>query len=265
MRRPAVAGSFYPRQPEDLKEELEAAFSGASGSEPLPIRGAVVPHAGYVYSGAVAAEVYSRLPRRETFVLIGPNHHGLGLPVALSRDSWMTPLGVVECDVEMADALAGSIIEVDESAHLYEHSLEVQIPFLQSRFESFRILPICMGLQDEETAVEVGEAVGEAAKSLDRDCTVIASSDFTHYEPQEEARRKDARAIEAILRMDIPSIYKTVYGLNLTACGYGPISATITASKSLGAETGKLLRYSTSGDVIGDFSQVVGYGAIAFI
>jgi AmmeMemoRadiSam system protein B len=266
MRRPAVAGSFYPRQPEDLKEELEAAFSGASGSEPLPILGAVVPHASYVYSGAVAAEVYARLPKRETFVLIGPNHRPyIGLPVALSRDSWMTPLGVVECDVEMADLLKGSIIGADESAHLQEHSLEVQIPFLQARFESFKILPICMGLLDEETAVEVGEAVGEAAKSLGRDCTIIASSDFTHYEPQEEARRKDSRVIEAILRMDVSEVYKIVYGLNLTACGYGPISATITASKILGAKIGKLLRYSTSGDVIGDFSQVVGYGAIAFI
>ncbi|HPE62891.1 MAG TPA: MEMO1 family protein [Methanothrix sp.] len=265
MRRPAVAGSFYPRHPEALKEELGEAFSHASGGEPLLIRGAVVPHAGYVYSGAVAAEVYARLPERETFVLIGPNHRGLGLPVALSRDSWTTPLGDVECDVELADALAGSIIDVDESAHLYEHSLEVQIPFLQYRFSGFKILAIAMGLQDEETAVEVGEAVGEAAKSLGRNCTVIASSDFTHYEPQDEARRKDARVIEAILRMDVPSIYKTVYGLNLTACGYGPISATITASKILGAKTGKLLRYSTSGDVIGDFSQVVGYGAIAFL
>jgi len=265
MRRPAVAGSFYPRHPEALKEELGEAFSHASGGEPLLIRGAVVPHAGYVYSGAVAAEVYARLPERETFVLIGPNHRGLGLPVALSRDSWTSPLGDVECDVELADALAGSIIDVDESAHLYEHSLEVQIPFLQYRFSGFKILAIAMGLQDEETAVEVGEAVGEAAKSLGRNCTVIASSDFTHYEPQDEARRKDARVIEAILRMDVPSIYKTVYGLNLTACGYGPISATITASKILGAKTGKLLRYSTSGDVIGDFSQVVGYGAIAFL
>jgi AmmeMemoRadiSam system protein B len=265
MRSPAVAGQFYPRHPEDLNEELEDAFSDVVGGEALPIRGAVVPHAGYVYSGAVAAEVYARLPKRETYVLIGPNHHGLGLPVALSRDSWMTPLGVAECDLELADLLMGSIIEVDESAHLYEHSLEVQIPFLQHRFEGFKILPICMGLQDEETAIEVGEAVGEAAKSLGRDCTVIASSDFTHYEPQEEARRKDAQVIEAILRMDVAAVYKTVYGLNLSACGYGPISATITASKILGAKTGKLLRYSTSGDVIGDFSQVVGYGAIAFV
>jgi AmmeMemoRadiSam system protein B len=265
MRRPAVAGQFYPRHPEDLNEVLKTAFSDVAGRETLPIRGAVVPHAGYIYSGAVAAEVYARLPKRETYVLIGPNHQGLGLPVALSRDSWMTPLGVAECDLELADLLTGSIIEVDESAHLYEHSLEVQIPFLQARFEGFKILPICMGLQDEETAIEVGVAVGEAAKSLGRDCTVIASSDLTHYEHQEEAMRKDSQVIEAILRMDVAAVYKTVYALNLTACGYGPISAAITASRILGAKIGKLLRYSTSGDVIGDFSQVVGYGAIAFI
>lgn len=265
MRRPAVAGQFYPRHPRELVAELEAVYGDVAGAEPLPIRGAVVPHAGYIYSGAVAAEVYARLPERETYVLLGPNHHGLGLPVALSREPWMTPLGVAECDLEMADHLAGSIIEMDESAHLYEHSLEVQIPFLQARFSGFKILPISMGLQDEETAVEVGEAVGEAARELDRDCTIIASSDFTHYEPQEEARRKDAQVIEAILRMDVPAVYRAVYALNVTSCGYGPISAAITASRILGAGTGKLLRYSTSGEAVGDYSQVVGYGAIAFV
>jgi hypothetical protein len=265
MRRPAVAGQFYPRHPEDLVKALEGAFRDAAGGGPLPIRGAVVPHAGYIYSGGVAAEVYSVIPERETYVLIGPNHHGLGLPVALSKESWMTPLGEVGCDLELADELFGGIIEVDESAHLYEHSLEVQIPFLQARYQGFKILPISMGLQDEETAVEVGEAVGEAVKRLGRDCTIIASSDFTHYESQEDARRKDSQVIEAILRMDVPAIYRVVYGLNLTSCGYGPISAAITASRILGAESGKLLRYSTSGDVTGDYGQVVGYGAIAFI
>ncbi|MHC1630804.1 MAG: MEMO1 family protein [Methanotrichaceae archaeon] len=263
MRHPAVAGQFYPLYPEDLSGQLEEAFKSTT-AETLSVCGAVVPHAGYVYSGAVAAEVYARLPKRETYVLIGPNHHGLGLPVALSRDSWMTPLGIVDCDLELADALISSIIEQDESAHHYEHSLEVQIPFLQHRFSDFKILPICMGLQDEETAVEVGDAVGRAARDLNRDCTVIASSDFTHYERQEDARRKDAQVIEAILKMDVPEIYKLVYGLNLSVCGYGPIAATITASKILGATSGKLLRYATSGDITGDYSQVVGYGAIVF-
>ena len=263
MRSPAVAGQFYPRDPEALKIQLEEFFRGVA-SEELPALGAVVPHAGYVYSGAVAAEVYARLPKRQTYIILGPNHHGLGAPVALSRDSWMTPLGVVEPDLEMADSLAGTIIDQEESAHLHEHSIEVQLPFLQHRFAGFRILAVAMGLQDEETAVEVGEAIGKAARDLNRNCTFIASSDFTHYETQELARKVDASLIEAILRMDVPELYSRVYRYGATACGYGPIAAAITASRLLGATSGKLLRYATSGDVTGDYSQVVGYGAIAF-
>ena len=263
MRSPAVAGQFYPRDPEDLKLQLDELFKGVA-SEELPALGAVVPHAGYVYSGSVAAEVYARLPKRETYVILGPNHHGLGAPVALSRDSWRTPLGAVETDLEMADALAGTIIDQEESAHLQEHSIEVQLPFLQYRFAGFKILAIAMGLQDEETAVEVGEALGKAARDLKRNCTFIASSDFTHYEPQELARKVDANLIEAILRMDVPELYSRVYRYDATACGYGPIAAAITATRALGATSGKLLRYATSGDVTGDYSQVVGYGAIAF-
>lgn len=263
MRSPAVAGQFYPRDPGDLRLQLDE-FSKDVVSEELTALGAVVPHAGYVYSGAVAEEVYARLPKRQTYVILGPNHHGLGAPVALSRESWRTPLGVVETDLEMAEALSGTIIDQDESAHLHEHSIEVQLPFLQNRFTGFKILAIAMGLQDEETAVEVGEAVGKAALDLKRNCTFIASSDFTHYEPQELARKVDANLIEAILRMDIPELYSRVYRYEATACGYGPIAAAITASRALGATSGKLLRYATSGDVTGDYSQVVGYGAIAF-
>ena len=263
MRSPAVAGQFYPGSALTLKRQLDDLFKGASHEE-LPVLGAVVPHAGYVYSGNVAAEVYARLPKRETYIILGPNHHGLGAPVALSRDTWRTPLGEAEVDKEMADAIAGSIIDFDETAHTHEHSIEVQIPFLQSRFQEFKILPIAMGLQDQETAVEVGEILARAIKELKRNCTIIASSDFTHYEPQEVARRTDAKLIEAILNMDIPELYSRIYGYNATACGYGPIAATITTSRELGATSGKLLRYATSGDAIGDFSQVVGYGAIVF-
>lgn len=263
MRYPVMAGKYYPFHPEDLKEQLELAVHSVA-AETLPVVGAVVPHAGYPFSGAVAAEAFARIPQRDTYVLIGPNHTGFGLPIALSRETWKTPLGEVECDLELADALRGSIIEQDESAHLQEHSLEVQIPFLQHLFSNFKILPICMGLQDEETAVDVGEALGKAIRNLGRNCTIIASSDFTHYEPQKEACRKDAKVIECILEMNVPQIYNLIYGLNVSVCGYGPISATITASKILGASRGKLLRYITSGDVIGDYNQVVGYGAIIF-
>lgn len=261
MRSPAVAGQFYPGSGASLKRQLEEMLHV---EQELPVLGAVVPHAGYVYSGPVASEVYSRLPRRDVFVLLGPNHHGLGAPLALSRDSWRTPLGVVEPDLELADALAGTIIDHDEMAHRHEHSIEVQIPFLQARFEGFKILPVAMGLQDEETAIEVGEELARAISRLSRNCTIIASSDFTHYEPQDVARKVDALLIEAILNMDVHELYARVYRHNATACGYGPIAATITAAASLGATSGKLLRYATSGDVTRDYSQVVGYGAIAF-
>jgi MEMO1 family protein len=261
MRPAAVAGQFYPGSGEELEHQLDDMLHA---QKEIPVLGAVVPHAGYIYSGHVAAAVYSCLPKAETFVIIGPNHHGLGSPVALSRESWMTPLGAVETDGILADALAGSIIDHDETAHLYEHSIEVQLPFLQKRFSGFKILPICMGMQDEETATEVGREISRAAQKLHRRCIVIASSDFTHYEPQETARSVDAKLLEAILNMDVSELYSRVLRYNATACGYGPIAATITAASALGAKAGKLLAYATSGDVSGDYHQVVGYGAVVF-
>jgi MEMO1 family protein len=264
MRNPAVAGQFYPGSVSGLKHQLEDLFKDID-KETLPIIGAIVPHAGYIYSGHVAAEVYARLPARTTtFIIIGPNHHGVGSPLAFSKDIWKTPLGEVESDADLADALSGSIIIHDEIAHKHEHSIEVQLPFLQVRFSGFKILPISMGMQDEETAMEVGESIVRAAKKLNRDITVIASSDFTHYEPQEVARKVDIKLIEAILNMDVSEFYRSVYSQNATACGYGPIAATITAALKLGATSGKLLRYATSGDIVKDYRQVVGYGALVF-
>jgi len=263
MRYPAAADKFYPASPELLNSQLDKAFQGLT-REAWPVIGAVVPHAGYIYSGSVAAEVYSRLPRRETYVLIGPNHYGTGMPVAMSREAWQTPLGVVECDQELAEALEGTIIAQDEAAHLYEHSLEVQLPFLQRSFDGFKILPISLGLQDEDTAIEVGTEIGEAVRRVGRDCTVIASSDLTHYQRLEVARKNDISVVEAVLRMEVGELYSRIYSKNISACGYGPIASTIVASRVLGATSGKLLRYATSGDVSGDYSQVVGYSAIVF-
>jgi hypothetical protein len=197
-------------------------------------------------------------------MILSHTHHSIGSPVAHYLNSWKTPLGTVETDGEMADALAGSIIDHDEAAHIYEHSIEVQIPFIQRRFSGIKILPICMGLQDEETAIEVGRAISQAAQKLARRCIVIASSDFTHYEPQERARSVDAKLLEAVLNMDVPELYSRVRRYDATACGYGPIAATITAAAALGAKAGRLLAYATSGDVSGDYHQVVGYGAVIF-
>jgi hypothetical protein len=261
MRDPVVAGQFYPGSSEKLANKVDGMLHEAAE---LPVIGAVAPHAGYDYSGQVAAEVYSCLPKAETYVIIGPKHHRLGSLVALSRDSWSTPLGVVETDLELADTLTGGIIDSDETAHSPEHSLEVQIPFLQRRFANFKILPVCMGLQDMETAVEVGQEISQAIQKLRRKVVVIASSDFSHYEPQETARKVDFQLLEAILNMDVSELYNRVYRYDASACGYGPIAATIIASAGLGAKIGRLLRYATSGDVSGDYSQVVGYGAIVF-
>jgi AmmeMemoRadiSam system protein B len=265
MRDPAWAGKFYYRDKTGLNKELDSCFRGIS-QETLPMLGAVVPHAGYMYSGAVAAEVYARLPRRETYVIMGPNHSDpRNLMAAMSRDTWKTPLGTVEVDQDLARALAGSIIDTDEMAHAEEHSIEVQLPFLQKRFSQFKILPISLGgFQDQETALDVGRTVAKAILDLKKDCTILASSDFTHYRPHDQARKVDAKFIESILNMDVPEFYGRLSEYDATVCGYGPIAAAMTASRLLGATNGKLLRYATSGDVSGDYSQVVGYGAIAF-
>lgn len=262
MRQPTVAGQFYPLTPKALKKEVNRCFSEADTSQRNVI-GAVVPHAGYAYSGSVAAQVYALLPKADTYIILGPNHTGLGSLVSVSQDTWLTPLGEVEVDVELARSLAGSIVDIDELAHNFEHSIEVQLPFLQYRFENdFKILPICMGLQDEETSVEVGNAIAKAVSESNKKVVIIASSDFTHYQPADIARDVDKHLIEAILNMDVPEFYRRRSEMNISACGYGPIAAMLTAAGIFGAKTASLLTYATSGDVTGDMSAVVGYAAI---
>jgi len=262
MRQPAVAGQFYPLRPENLEKELKQCFEGLEIRE-RNILGAVCPHAGYVYSGRVAAHVYAALPKADTYVLFGPSHTGYGSPISVSTDTWKTPLGTLEVDRELAEGLAGSIVDVDELGHRYEHSIEVQLPFLQYRFDqNFRILPICLGMQDEETAIEVGTLIANLVSKSGKKVAFIASSDFTHYQPANLARETDNEIIEAILNLDVPGIYERLYRRNASVCGYGPISAMLTASKKLGATRAELLKYSNSGEVSGDMNAVVGYAAI---
>lgn len=264
MRQTAVAGQFYPKNQKDLKKELSRCFRNTE-VQPREIKGAVAPHAGYMYSGEVAAHAYALLPEADTYVFFGPNHTGYGSAVALSQDTWTTPLGDVETDRELGKLLAGSIVDYDEIAHRFEHSIEVQIPFLQYRFaEGFKILPVCMGLQDEETAIEVGREVARAARESGKRVVFIASSDFTHYQSAERASDNDLYLIEPVIRMDVPEFYRRREERNITACGFGPIAATMTASRDFGAGKASLLKYATSGDVTGDRSQVVGYAAIVF-
>ena len=261
MRAPAVEGQFYPRIKNDLEQQLGRCFANL----PLikrPVLGAIVPHAGYIYSGKTAAHVYSVLPEADTYILLGPNHTGYGMPVSVSRETWRTPFGEVRSDLELLNAFPKRIIQYDESAHLFEHSIEVQLPFLQHRFEEFKIVPICMGDQEEKTAIGVGLEIAEAVKKVKKSVVILASSDFSHYKPDKVAREDDEYFINSILDMDISGFYRRLYEREASVCGYGPIAAMLTATKVLGARKATLLKYSTSGDTTGDLSAVVGYAGL---
>jgi AmmeMemoRadiSam system protein B len=232
------------------------------------IYGIVSPHAGYVYSGAVAANgYYETSPMNfDRIVMIGPNHYGIGTGLATVRNGiWETPLGEVEVDSELASQIAenSGILDFDELAHSRDHCLEVQLPFLQYiKKNQFKIVPIIMIMQDKVTASEIGESIASSTRNLNT--LLIASSDFTHYEPNAEAHRKDDELIKTILSLDISNFYTTFERLKVSACGYGAIASIMTAAKALGATKGELLRYATSGDVMGDTTNVVGYASIIF-
>jgi AmmeMemoRadiSam system protein B len=221
-------------------------------------------------SGPVAAHAYHHLAedgKPDVVVIFGPNHTGHGSALSIMNEgAWRTPLGDVEVDTETADKIlqASSIIDVDDRAHVYEHSIELQLPFLQYLYGSeLKFVPICFMMQDLESSREVGKAVASALKGKNE--LVIASSDMTHYEPQERAEKKDRMAIDAALELDEERYYNTVESYGISTCGYGPVIAAITAAKELGAKKAELLSYGTSGDVLGDRSAVVGYASIAFI
>jgi hypothetical protein len=222
----------------------------------------ISPHAGYIYSGRTAGRIHSILPDAETYVVIGPNHTGYGSAVAVSMDTWQTPLGEVEVDREFINAMPKEIVDVDETAHRYEHSLEVQIPFLLYLHKDFKIVPICLGMQDEETAKEVSEEILEAERKTGREIVLIASSDMHHYLPDKNCREKDSAVIDAILSMNISKYYRTIYDLQASVCGYGAIGVAMEYVKHRDGYA-RLVDYSTSGDVA-DKSSVVGYAGIAF-
>jgi AmmeMemoRadiSam system protein B len=266
MRRAVVAGSWYEGEKDRLEEQLRYCFSGIPREENENIIGAVVPHAGYMASGTVAASVYAKIPKADIFVILGTNHQGIGSLIAVSTDTWVTPLGEVEVDEAFVDALPKRIIDIDETAHRYEHSIELQLPFLQFLFDkTFRFVPIGIGLSDEDTAREIGEDLADTIAKTDKKVVMLASSDFTHYEPDRIAREKDEYVIEAIKGLDVAKFYKRVYERNVTACGINPIATMMHAAKKLGATEGKVAKYATSGDSLGDRSSVVGYGGIIVV
>ena len=277
-RPPAQAGTFYPDTEGALRTKIHNCFLHPLGPRSIPsipgtadnqLVAIVVPHAGYDYSGPVAANSYYSLATsglRESVIILGPNHTGYGSGVSTMTDGqWATPLGEVPLDKPLASSIArlSGLIDVEEEAHRREHSIEVQLPFLQFIYpRRFQFVPICMMLQDLETSVEIGDAIAKA--SAETGAMLIASSDWTHYEPHESAKKKDMEAIKAVLEMDEKKFQNTIEDNHVSACGYGPVTAVTHASKVLGARQAKLLSYQTSGDTAGDKSSVVGYAAIAF-
>ena len=272
IRRPAVAGAFYAASPESLKKQIIDCFNHQLGPGRLPgtitssgVLSIVCPHAGYVYSGPAAAHGYLALSEQkppETVVIIGPNHTGWGTPVSVMREGiWETPLGTVAIDSELADKIieCSPTARSDESAFIREHSVEVQLPFLQFIYPDFKFVPICMGYQDLETSSELGKAIYEA--SQDKEIIVIASSDLTHQESKASANKKDQYVLDAIREMNEKKLQDSVKRHHITTCGYGPISATLVYSKLRKATEAEILSYYTSGDIIGDTSAVVGYAS----
>src|SRR5256712_4504586 len=267
MRYPAVAGQFYERDSGALRKQIDGCYRHPIGpgskpaiakDRPRTLKGMVVPHAGYIYSGPVAAHAYAALARDgppESFVILGPNHTGLGAMMALGAHDWETPLGVATYDADLGARLQKGPVTDDIIAHRHEHSIEVQLPFLQDLFQEVTFAPICMGLQELKYAVEIGEIVRDAIQG--KDVVVPASTDFSHYIPKAEAARRDRKAIDKILASDVKGFYRTIQEEDVSMCGYGPAIAMMTA-----AATAKLpiLKHTSLGDV-GPNVYVDGFGA----
>jgi hypothetical protein len=263
MRRaPAFAGRFYPAQAGALQREIESYIESRAAQAAI---GCVVPHAGIMYSGHVAGAVYARLQPASSYIILCPNHSGRGRPLAImSEGNWTTPLGDAAVDAALAGELkrACGLLEEDDTAHRLEHSLEVQLPFLQVHHPGFRFVPIAVGVGSYQPLEELGRAVAQVAGQAKERPLIVASSDLNHYEPDAINRAKDHRAIERIVALDPRGLYDTIRREDISMCGFGPTVAMLTAAKILGATRGELVRYANSGDITGDRSQVVGYAGI---
>ena len=270
VRQPAVAGRFYPANAQHLRAEVETyttapASAAAEPETKVRAMGCVVPHAGYMYSGHVAGAVYRRLDLPRRFVVLCPNHTGMGEPLAImSQGAWHTPLGDALIDEKLAEQLKSrlSLLSDDPAAHQYEHALEVQLPFLQVLAPGFKFVPITVGPSNFEVLSALGKVIGAAAAEYGEPVLVIASSDMNHYESDEVTRVKDRRAIDQLLALDPRGLYDVVHQANISMCGYGPAVAMLTAVRKLGATRAELIRYATSGDVSGDHDMVVGYAGV---
>nr|HEV7952829.1 AmmeMemoRadiSam system protein B [Candidatus Acidoferrales bacterium] len=271
IRQPAVAGTFYPREPRELlarvQQFLDEERAENSTNSATHVIACLVPHAGYVFSGAVASAVYARIKIPKRVVILGPRHRPGGANFAInSEGAWETPLGRVEIDSELARALMAAcpLLVEDDVAHRREHSLEVQLPFLQALSKDFRFAPIAIGTVNFNELAELGHALAKVISNSTEPVLIVASSDLNHYESEEITHLKDHLAIDQMLALNPRGLHDTVQREGITMCGCGPAVAALTAALDLGATRAELVRYATSADVLGDRDEVVGYAGMLF-
>lgn len=265
VRNPVVSGTFYPSSATEIKKMIRG-FMLQDSSDNADAIGCLVPHAGYAYSGRVAALTISQIKIPEKVVLLGPNHTGLGSPYGIMTEgSWKTPLGEVKIDSDLAGHILRNSrhIKEDYLAHADEHSLEVELPIMQYFKSNFEIVPIAFLSDELEVLIEEGINIARVIKKYARNkVLLVASSDMTHYEPEVQARKKDKQAIEAILSLDEKKLMEQITALNITMCGYAPAVVMLSCAKELGASKGRLTAYQTSAEVTKDKTSVVGYAGI---
>lgn len=268
VRPPAVAGRFYPSDPVVLTRQIQACVSAANSPKKKKALACMVPHAGYKYSGAVAGSVFAALELPQRIIILGVRHFPRGQPLAIvSEGAWRTPLGQASIDTELANEVtkACSLLREDPVAHSTEHSLEVQLPFLQILDSGFRFVPIALGTLKYEDMCAVGEGVAAVIAAQKEPVLLLTSSDMNHYEDDATTRKKDYKAIEELLKLDPRGLYDTVRREEISMCGLGPAVAMLTAVRRLGATKADLVMYATSGDVTGDLAEVVGYAGMIIV
>lgn len=264
MKRPAaVAGQFYHGAASRLLQQVEHYTARDSRKEDAV--GIMVPHAGLIYSGAVAGAVFSSINFPHTFIMLGPNHTGLGPQISLMDEGeWEIPTGIIRIDRKLSSriALNVDIVSRDAQAHFFEHSLEVQLPFLSYFRNDVQIVPLAILSASLDECIELGDGIAKAVRGLDYSVVILASSDLSHYLSDRHARQKDKLAIDKILACDAEGLYRTVLKEKISMCGYLPATVMLHAAKLLGATSARLIRYMTSGEVSGDYESVVGYAGI---
>jgi len=263
VREPAVAGRFYPAHPAILRADIQSYLSPPR--QKITAIGCIAPHAGYVYSGAVAGAVFSALDIPQHCLVLCPNHTGMGHPLAImSSGKWRSPLGEISIDGDLASRLVKAFpaLSDDSAAHRAEHAIEVELPFLQTLNSEVSFVPIALGTSRLILLEQLGMAIASVMQDFGHPILIVASSDMNHYEDDRTTRVKDSKAIEKILAIDPAGLYQTVMNESISMCGFGPAVTMLTAARQRGAKRAELIQYATSGDVSGDREMVVGYAGI---